>query len=343
MKQEVTLGIDIGGTTTQFGLVNRSGNVLFDATVDTASFETADEYLEYLYQKIEEKTATLKSELIEVKAVGIGAPNGNYYKGIIDCAPNLKWGKSRVEFVKKFQKYFNVPMALTNDANAAALGEMIFGYGKEGYEIDGQMVPIKDFIMITLGTGLGSGIIVDGRMVYGHDGFAGEMGHIIAVENGRRCGCSRNGCLEAYASAPGLKRTVFELIAENPFRESNLKMYNYERLESKNIYEEALKGDEIALEAFARTGEILGRKLADAAAVTTPKAFFLFGGLAKSGNLILEPTRKAFYERLLNIYQKGNIIIDISKLFKEGKNIAVMGAAALAWDEYEKSQQNATI
>ena len=338
MKQEVTLGIDIGGTTTQFGLVDKNGNCLYDATIETENFATADEYISYLVSKIEEKTESIRGTLVEIKAIGIGAPNGNYYGGIIECAPNLAWARSRVDFVTKMKSYYDMPIALTNDANAAALGEMLFGYGKEGYEQDGQVVPIKDFIMITLGTGVGSGIVVNGQLVYGHDGFAGELGHIRSKAGGRICGCGRRGCLETYASAPGLKRTVFELIADDPSQVSKLKDMSFNEMESKHVYEEAIKGDPIANKAFEVTGDMLGIKLADAAAHTAPKAIFFFGGLAKAGDLILEPTRRSFEANLLMVYKKGKIILDISKLFKEGKNIAVLGAAALAWDQYEKER-----
>ena len=336
MKQDVTLGIDIGGTTTQFGLVDKTGNCLYDATIDTANFETADEYIAYLVSKIEEKTESIRDRLVEIKAIGIGAPNGNYYGGLIECAPNLPWARTRVEFVNKMKSFYNMPIALTNDANAAALGELLFGYGKDGYDQNGQSCEIKDFIMITLGTGLGSGIVVNGELVYGHDGFAGELGHIRSKANGRVCGCGRRGCLETYASAPGLKRTVFELIADDPSVNSKLKQLTFNEMESKHVYEEAIKGDPIAKKAFEVTGELLGIKLADAVAHIGPKAIFFFGGLAKSGDLILNPTRRSFEENLLMIYKNGNIILDISKLFKEGKNIAVLGAAALAWDQYEK-------
>jgi glucokinase len=257
----------------------------------------------------------------EVVGIGVGAPNGNYYNGTIGFAPNLnfKGVVPVVDFIKgKFD--FEV-VVLTNDANAAAMGEMIYG-GAKG---------MRDFIMITLGTGVGSGIVVNGEMVYGHDGFAGELGHVIAVPEGRNCGCGRKGCLETYTSANGIKRTVFELLA-NTIEHSELRNISYNELSSKMIDEAAKRSDIIAKAAFDYTGKILGKKLADAIAHTSPEAIFLFGGLAQAGNLIFEPTKRYMEEALLNIY-KDKVKLLPSQL--PPGDAAILGASALVWKEFQ--------
>jgi len=249
-----------------------------------------------------------------LKGMGIGAPNGNFYKGTIEFAPNLPW-KGTIDLVEKLKQYFNVPIVLTNDANAAAMGEMIYGKAKG----------LNEFMVITLGTGLGSGIVVDGKVVYGHDGFAGEIGHTIYDPNGRLCGCGRKGCLETYASATGIVLTVGELLLKSTVQ-TKLREIPANKLEAKHIHEEALKGDRLALEAFDYTARILGLKLADSIAHTSPEAIFLFGGLAESGDDILIPTKKYMEENLLNIF-KNKVRLEISGLM--GKNAAILGAAAL--------------
>jgi glucokinase len=318
---EVVIGIDIGGTFTKYGIVDRDGHCLIENFTSTDKYTDFDVYLENLHTEIEETVSSVKEDIL-VKAIGIGAPNGNYYNGTIVNAPNLNW-KGTIDFVKKFKTYFpGLPMVLTNDANAAALGEMVYG-GARG---------MKDFIIITLGTGLGSGIVVDGQIVYGHDGFAGELGHINVKHRGRECGCGKRGCLETYVSATGIKRTVFKLFSER-ITDSEMREYNFEELTSKMISEAAKKGDEIALEAFEITGRILGVKLADAVTCTSPEAIFLFGGMAKAGDLLLEPTRKYMEENLFPIY-RGKVKLIISDM-KE-TNAAVLGASALAWKELQK-------
>lgn len=319
--KEVVVGIDIGGTFTKFGIVDNNGVCLKDNFTSTDKFNDFDVYLEHLYNEINKLTGSLDSEL-NIKGVGIGAPNGNYYKGTIEYAPNLNW-KGIVPFVEKFQKYFpGIPVVLTNDANAAAIGEMIYG-GAKG---------MKDFIVITLGTGLGSGIVVNGNLVYGHDGFAGELGHLSVKPNGRKCGCGKSGCLETYVSATGIKRTVFKLLAER-LEKSELRDISFNDLTSKMIFEAANKGDKIALEAFEITGRILGVKLADAVACTSPEAIFMFGGLAKADKLIFEPTHKSMEENMFPIF-RGKVKLLSSQL--QDTNAAVLGASALAWKELSK-------
>lgn len=314
--KDIVIGIDVGGTFTKYGIVDRAGNCLFENSISTNSANGAETF-------IKEISATLKNDLakfpdVKLCGIGIGAPNGNYYNGTIEFAPNLKW-YGIIPVVELFKKYFNVPVVLTNDANAAAIGEMIFG-GAKG---------MKDFIVITLGTGLGSGIVSNGELVYGHDGFAGEIGHTIVKLNGRQCGCGRRGCLETYASATGIKRTVYKLLADS-ISESKLRGVSFNDLSAEMITAAAKEGDKIAIEAFEYTAVFLGQKLADSVAHTSPEAIFFFGGLAKAGELILGPTRKHLEEDLLNIY-KGKVKILPSGLAE--LNAAVMGTAALAWKE----------
>jgi glucokinase len=319
--KDVVIGIDVGGTFTKFGIVDKAGKCLIDNYTSTDKYADFDEFLKNLRSEIDQ-SIKLIDEPIQIKGIGIGAPNGNYNRGTIENAPNLNWS-GIVHFTDKLKVYYpDMPIVLTNDANAAAIGEMIYGGAKE----------MRDFIVITLGTGLGSGIVVNGNLVYGYDGFAGELGHVNVKHRGRECGCGKLGCLEAYVSATGIKRTVFKLLAERIIG-SDLRNYSFETLTSKMIYEAAKKGDEIALEAFELTGRTLGVKLADAVACTRPEAIFLLGGLAKAGNFLLEPTRKYMDENLFPIY-RGKVKLVLSDL-KEA-NAAVLGASALAWKELQK-------
>ncbi len=323
MKKEAVIGVDIGGTFTKYGIVDRLGNVLMEGSVETNQTEDVNNYIDGLTKAID-KTLAEVADFVDIKGIGIGAPDGNYKCGTIEYASNLKWAQDKViHLVKLLQKHYHMPIVLTNDANAAALGEMLYG-GAKG---------IKDFILITLGTGLGSGIVVNGKLVYGNDGFAGEIGQVSLRVNGRECGCGRRGCLEAYVSAPGIKRTVFELLAE--YNEpSELRDYSFNQLDSEIIYQAAKRGDFIALKAFEITGDLLGIKLADAVAHTSPEKIFLFGGLAKSGDYILQPTRKSFEKNLLKIYQ-GKIPIELSAL--SDSNVAILGAGALIWEEINRN------
>lgn len=319
--KETAIGIDIGGTFTKFGLVDVDGNVLMEGSIPTYVHETIDPFLLSLSQAINKGLDEI-SEPFEILGIGIGAPNGNYYKGTIEHAPNLNW-KGIIPFIEMFRKYFDLPMVLTNDANAAAIGEKVFGGAKD----------MNDFIVVTLGTGLGSGLVTRGKLIYGHDGLAGELGHTNVYPDGRECNCGKRGCLETYASASGIKRTVFKLLATNNV-DTPLRSFTYESLTAKKITEMALAGDPIALEAYDYTADLLGLKLADAAAVTSPEAIFLFGGLAKAGDIIVEATKKSFNEHLYPGY-KDKIKIKLSKLMD--KNAAVLGASALVWSEIANS------
>ena len=312
---EIAVGIDIGGTNSHIGIVSDTGEVLQEDQVSTRDYPRAEHFVQETTRKIQ--LILEKNRDHQFKGIGIGAPNGNFFNGTIEYAPNLIW-EGIVPLVDMFSERFDEPAVLTNDANAAAIGEMMFG-GARG---------MKDFILITLGTGLGSGIVVNGDLVYGHNGFAGEIGHTFTLfEDGRDCGCGRRGCLETYASAQGIKRTVFELLA-NRMEESELRDYTFNQMTSEHIYQAALNKDPLALEAFDRTGRYLGKKLADSVAHTTPQAIYLYGGLAKSGNLLLDPTRKYFQQYLLNIFQ-GEVTIECSELNE--KFGAILGAAALVW------------
>lgn len=320
MKKEAVVGIDIGGTFTKFGIVDREGNCYFEGSVPTQSEEddSIENYVSNLSTKIKSVIGNFPD--LEVRGVGIGVPNGNYYKGTIEHAANLKW-KGIVPLADMFRKHFSLPVVLTNDANAAAIGEMVYGGAKN----------MRDFIVITLGTGLGSGIVTNGQLIYGHDGFAGELGHITVYPEGRTCGCGRKGCLETYVSATGIKRTAFELMAHTMV-ESPLRDIPYNELTAENIAKHAQLGDRIALEAFDFTAKILGQKLADAVAFTSPQAIFLFGGLARAGDLLLVPTRKYFEESLLPVY-RNKIKILPSEMTEV--NAAVLGSGALAWNEIQ--------
>ncbi|MEI7812110.1 MAG: ROK family protein [Ignavibacteria bacterium] len=321
-KTDVTLGIDIGGTNTVFGFVDKDGNCVAESAIDTNSQEKAPLLFERLHTAIDKLYSTI-SDKYNFIGIGIGAPNANYYKGTVEQPPNLNWGTVNVLDILK--EYYDLPSAITNDANATAIGEMQFGAAKE----------LKNFVVITLGTGLGSGIVVNGELLYGADGFAGEVGHTVYDPNGRQCGCGRRGCLETYASASGIKRTVYELLC-NSTAESKLRDVSFNDITSKMIYDAAMDGDKIALQAFDFTGRVLGLKLADTVAHLSPEAIILFGGLANAGKLIFDPTQKYMEENMLNIF-KHKVKLLPSPLI-EG-NTAVLGASALIWNELAKSQK----
>lgn len=318
---KVVIGVDVGGTNTVFGFVDKNGKLIYESSIPTNANEKADLLFERLFIKIFDAFKNFSNDY-ELCGIGIGAPNANYYKGTVEMPPNLKWGTVNILDIVK--KYSPLPSAITNDANAAALGEMLFGAAKG----------MKDFIVITLGTGLGSGIVVNGQLVYGADGFAGEIGHTIVDLNGRQCGCGRKGCLETYASATGIKTTLIELL-ENTDLPSEFRNADIEKVTAKDIGDAAKRGDKLALEAFDFTAKILGFKLADSVAHTSPEAIILFGGLALAGDLILVPTKNYMESFLLNIF-KNKVKILPSAL--PGGNAAVLGAAALIWNELEKSK-----
>lgn len=310
-EEKFFVGVDIGGTNTVMGLVDARGKILDEKSFATGSKPAPDIYLDKLNAEI---AGLIKKNGKNVSGIGIGAPNGNFYKGTVEQPPNLGWGTVPVASI--VSKALNIPTLVTNDANAAALGEMTYGAAKE----------MKNFILITLGTGLGSGVVVNGELVYGAYGFAGELGHMTAVENGRQCGCGRYGCLETYASAGGICRTALELLSREN-RASLIRDISPNNLTSEMLFSFAEKGDAVAIEAFNETGKTLGKKLADAIAVTEPQAIILFGGLANAGERIITPTQKALDESVLPIF-RGKVKVMLSGLQK--RNIAVLGAAALA-------------
>jgi glucokinase len=326
LKSEVTLGIDIGGTNTVFGFVDRNGNLISESSISTCQQLGAQDLVSRLHIEVNNLYEKISANYI-LRGIGIGAPNANYYKGTVENPPNLKWGV--VNLIELVNQYFDVPAALTNDANASAIGEMLFGAAKG----------MKNFIQITLGTGLGSGIVADAKLIYGADGFAGEIGHTIFDPNGRMCGCGRKGCLETYASATGIKRTVKEMLAESN-EDSVLRNISFNDLDSKLIYSAAVSGDKIALQAFEYTGKILGIKLADAVAHTSPEAIILFGGLALAGDLIISPTKKYMEEYLFHVFK--NKVKIIPSALSAG-NSAVLGASALIWNEITNRKELNTI
>jgi len=317
MNKEVVIGIDIGGTFTKMGIADKAGKLYYEDAIETDRYDDPNLFVDAIHEHI---TLFLDAanENYQLMGIGIGAPNANYYTGNIEFAPNLIW-KGVIPFAEIFSTKFDLPVAITNDANAAAIGEMVFGAAQN----------MKNFLMITLGTGLGSGLVVNGDLVYGHDGFAGELGHVNVVEKGRKCGCGKRGCLETYVSATGIKRTVFELLASES-EPSVFRSVTFEALEAKDITQAAIDGDPLAKKAFQQTGKMLGKALADTVAHISPQAIFLFGGLAKAGSWIFDPSRTAMDDHVLQIF-RGKIKILPSALID--KNIAVLGAAALIWKE----------
>ena len=314
--KKIALGIDIGGTNTVFGFITKKGKIISQNSIPTKGYGNFKKYKTLLFSEIDKLISELPSKY-KIKGIGIGAPNGNFYSGNIEFAPNLDWGET-VPIAKVFQEQYKLPVWLTNDANAAAIGEMVYGGAKN----------MKDFLFVTLGTGLGSGIVSNGKLIYGHDGFAGEMGHITAIPDGRKCACGRKGCLETYVSATGIVRTVKEYL-EDSTNASLLREINLTKLNSKHIYDAAKKGDELALKAFEFTSDILGKSLADMVALFSPKTIFLFGGLANAKELIIDSTKKQMEDNLMKIY-KNKVSIKLSEL--ENNSAAIVGASALVWD-----------
>ncbi|MBE6200017.1 MAG: ROK family protein [Rikenellaceae bacterium] len=335
--KKLAMGIDIGGTNTAFGLVDEEGTIFCESAISTERYKKFDDYEAYVKTLCESMKALISSVSFdfELIGIGIGAPNANYHKGTIetpanlwkfrDDEPNPDESRRMFYFVEDVQKYFpGVQVLITNDANAAAIGEGVFGNAKG----------MKDYVVITLGTGLGSGIVSNGEMIYGHDGFAGEYGHIMVDSRvtGRECGCGRRGCLEAYASATGIKRTAFELMAKLTC-DSELRDTPYSKFEAVMLSIAADKGDPIAKEAFRYTGEVLGKALADLVATTSPEAIILFGGLAKAGKYIFEPTKWYMEENMLPTF-KNKVQLLPSGI--EGKNAAILGSSALIWQKQQK-------
>ncbi len=311
------LGIDIGGTNTVFGIVDARGTVIASSSIKTAKHANIEDYIEELYTEVT-RLLTTNDAVDKINGIGVGAPNANYYTGNIEHAANLNW-EGTIPLAAMLEEKFNIPVAITNDANAAAIGEMTYGAARG----------LKDFIMITLGTGVGSGIVVNGQLVYGHDGFAGELGHLIVKRNnGRACGCGRTGCLEAYCSATGVARTAREFL-EIRTEPSLLRNIPIAQITSKDVYDAAMQGDQIAKDIFDYTGTILGEAFADMTVFTSPQAFILFGGLAKSGELLLKPLRAAMDRNMMTVF-KGKPKVLLSEL-KEA-DAAVLGASALGWE-----------
>ncbi len=316
VEKPYVVGMDIGGTNSVFGIVDSRGNVLATDSIKTQQYEKIDDYVDAVCTKLLTLINTVGG-VEKIKGLGIGAPNGNYYKGTIEFAPNLPW-KGVIPLVELFEERLGIPTALTNDANAAAIGEMTYGAARG----------LKDFIMITLGTGVGSGIVVNGQLLYGHDGFAGELGHVIVNREGRLCGCGRKGCLETYCSATGVARTAREFLVARS-EDSLLRNIPAEEIVSKDVYDAAVQGDKLAQDIFDYTGKILGEALANAIAFSSPEAIILFGGLARSGDYIMNPIKQAIEENVLKIYQ-GKTQVVLSQL--KDADAAVLGASALGWE-----------
>ena len=318
MEKQFVVGVDVGGQTSKIGVVDARGDVLVQSVIRTDGHSDAADFIAALAAAIKE--LVVKADKVgEIRGIGVGAPNGNYYTGEIAFAPNLEWAANEaVPFSRMLSEALGgIPVSLTNDANAAAVGEMTYGAAKG----------MQDFIMITLGTGVGSGIVINGQVVYGHDGFAGELGHTCAVRhNGRQCNCGKTGCLEAYCSAIGVARTAREWLDMTD--EPSL-LRELEKITSKDVYEAAKEGDALALRVFNFTGAMLGRSLADFIEFSAPEAIVLFGGLARSKEFIYEPTYKAMNENVLPLW-KGKVDLLFSQL-KES-DAAILGASALAWE-----------
>lgn len=323
LSKPYVVGIDIGGTNTAFGIVDTRGNVVAGGSIKTPKHVEFKDYVEQLHLAV---TRLIEQEGLvgQIAGIGVGAPNANFYTGRIESPANLFWmdnGKriENIPFADTLKEKFGIPVAITNDANAAAVGEMTYGAARG----------MKDFIMITLGTGVGSGIVVNGQLLYGHDGFAGELGHVtMRRNNGRMCGCGRTGCLEAYASATGVARTAREYL-ETRKDASLLRNLPIDDITSKDVYEAAVAGDELAREVFEFTGNILGEAFADFIAFSSPKAIILFGGLTKAGEMLMRPIRESLDRNVMPIF-RGKAQIILSEL-KEG-DAAVLGASALGWE-----------
>lgn len=313
----MVVGIDVGGQTSKIGVVDARGNVLAQTVIRTDTYSDVDPYIAELAEAVKKVIKDAGAEG-KVRGIGVGAPNGNYYTGTIENAPNLVWGRQRVEFAKLLSEAMGgLPVALTNDANAAAVGEMTYGAARG----------MKNFIMITLGTGVGSGIVINGEVVYGHDGFAGELGHTAAVRNnGRTCGCGKTGCLETYASATGVARTAREWLELSD--EPSL-LRGLDSIASKDVYEAAKEGDKLALKIFEFTGKILGRSFADFVAFSAPEAIVLFGGLARAKEFLTEPILESMNANLLPLWR--NKVELVYSQLKES-DAAILGASALAWE-----------
>ena len=315
MNSSYVVGIDVGGQTSKIGVVDARGTVLAQTVIRTDTYDTVEPYIAELAEAVKQLIKESGTEG-KIRGVGVGAPNGNYYNGTIEFAPNLPW-KGVIPLAAMFEEKVGVPTALTNDANAAAIGEMTYGAARG----------MKNFIMITLGTGVGSGIVINGEVVYGHDGFAGELGHTAAVRNnGRTCGCGKTGCLETYASATGVARTAREWLE---LTDEPSVLRSLDNIASKDVYDAAKEGDQLALKIFEFTGKILGRSFADFIAFSAPEAIVLFGGLARAKEFLTEPILEAMNANVLPLWR--NKVELVYSQLKES-DAAILGASALAWE-----------
>lgn len=316
------IGLDLGGTNSVFGIVDSQGVIKATAAIKTGGFATAEDYVAACMQALQPIIDEVGG-IETINAMGIGAPNGNYYNGTIEYAPNIAWAhEGIVPLAEMFSKALGIPVALTNDANAAAIGEMTYGVARG----------MKNFIVLTLGTGVGSGIVVNGQLLYGSNGFAGELGHVIMQrENGRLCGCGRKGCLETYCSATGVARTARELLTTSD-RPSLLREIELDKITSLDVSIAASKGDEMAQEIYRFTGRMLGEACADFAAFSAPEAFIFFGGMTKAGDLIMNPIKESYKEHVFPLYRNAKFLV--SGL--DGSSAAVLGASAVGWGLLEK-------
>lgn len=325
--RELTIGIDIGGTNTKYGIVDKDGNVVVQGSISTTQYEEFNDFFNGMADALRDAMKTIDYDF-KILGIGVGAANGNYYKGTIERATNLKW-KGIIPLADMLTEQFHVPAIVTNDANAAAVGEMVYGAAKG----------MKDFIVITLGTGLGSGFVSNGLLLNGKHGIAGEVGHTSVNPAGRYCNCGKRGCLETYVSATGIKRTVYKLLADH-LEASELRGISFDNLTTKMITESAVRGDVVALAAFEYTGRILGMKLAETAVHTDPEAIFLFGGLSLAGDLIFKPTIKHMEANLMPVF-RGKIKVLPSQL--QNQAAPILGASSLVWNYLDNTQLKEAI
>jgi glucokinase len=320
--KELTIGIDIGGTNTKYGIVDRAGQVVYQGSIKTTQFEEFRDYFKGLSAALREAVTHVKGEH-KILGIGVGAANGNYYKGTIERATNLPW-KGIIPLADMLKEEFNIPAIITNDANAAAVGEMVYGSAKG----------MKDFIVITLGTGLGSGFVANGQLLNGKHGIAGEVGHTSVNPAGRHCNCGKRGCLETYVSATGIRRTVYKLLADH-LEDSELRGISFDNLNTKMITDAAVRGDIVALAAFEYTGRILGMKLAETVVHTDPEAIFLFGGLSLAGDLIFKPTIRHMEANLMPLF-RGKVKVLPSGL--QNQAAPILGASSLVWNFLDNAE-----
>lgn len=326
LNKDLVLGIDIGGTNTAFGLVDRAGVPVHTGTMPTGAGDTPEIFIERLNQAIDRLIGTFPFSF-RLLGIGIGVPNAHHGRGTVEKSVNLNWGET-VDLVSLVRRYYDIPVSITNDASAAALGEMYFGKARN----------INNFMVVTLGTGLGAGIVIDGSLLYGASGFAGELGHTVVDPQGRICACGKRGCLETYVSATGLVRTAVELLDKRNAA-SRLREVDRDQISSKLVFELALEGDYLALDAFDRTACILGMKLADAVAHLSPEVIFLAGGLSGAGEILLRPVRRYMDDFLFRVY-RGTVTVTLSGL--DATTGMIVGAAALIWQEIEAGKKAQT-